>query len=123
MVEDLACLDSPPAMGRMDCLCFWFETTCELGSLAQIAWHKSMQACRARWQTQRIDPSKGPPKIPEAFVKLGMAQQCGLQVTWNFKLPAGIVNAISRRVSQEGMGQQLSLEEGREQARSAPEPQ
>lgn len=58
---------------------------------------KTVQALRARWQAQPIDPTKPPLKLPSDLVKIGLAMQEEHRVTWNYQLPAGLYNAIEQR--------------------------
>lgn len=84
--------------------------------VAQLAWQKTMQALRARWQLKRVDPVKGPPKLPKDVVTLGMAVQDAYKVVWQHSLPEGIANSIARRqpVGQPGDSAELAREQDRQ---------
>lgn len=68
-----------------------------LVGVAQIAWHKTVQAMRARWMIQKVDPVEGPPKLPKEWQDLGMVSKREGVIQWQQKLPQGLMGALQRR--------------------------
>lgn len=69
----------------------------QAAGVAQTAWHKTVQALRARWSTKKVDPVKGPPKFPKEWQKLGFATEEGGVITWHQRLSSGLLSALQRR--------------------------